>query len=110
MEVKKLDNLSFQEYLDLEIEAQQRYEYHDGRIFAMAVGSINHSLIGGNIFLAIGKALEEKNSNCFAINNDLKLHILASNKFVYPDGMIVCGENRAIPSKRSCDCESWIYC
>lgn len=44
------NNLSVQEYTSLETSTDTKYEYHDGAVFAMAGGTLNHGLICGNIF------------------------------------------------------------
>ncbi|MEL7222404.1 MAG: Uma2 family endonuclease [Bacteroidota bacterium] len=92
MEAKKIDHLSIKEYVNIEKERDARYEYHDGKIFAMAGGTIEHGLIGGNTYGEIKFQLRNANSKCIVINNDVKLHIEASNKFLYPDVMVVCDE------------------
>lgn len=92
MEIKKLNNLSIQEYTAIEQKNDTKYEYHDGSIFAMAGGTLNHGLICGNIFGEIRTALRNKKSNCTPINSEVKLHIQSKNRFLYPDTMVVCGE------------------
>ena len=92
MEAQKLNHYSLKEYLDLEIETGKKYEYHDGYLYAMAGGSLNHGLICGNIFGEIRSSLKEKNSACKVINSEIKLHIEARNSFVYPDTMVICDD------------------
>jgi Uma2 family endonuclease len=92
MEAKKLYKLSVADYLKVEQATDTRYEYHDGTIFAMAGGTVEHGLISGNTHGEIRAALKAKGKNCIAINSDVKLHIASSNKFLYPDVMVVCGE------------------
>ncbi len=82
--------LTLEEYLKLEEENHQKYEYHDGYVYAMSGGSIPHSLIGGNIFGEIREKLKGK--SCKPINNDMKLWIEHKNKYFYPDCMVVCGK------------------
>ncbi|MEL7247479.1 MAG: Uma2 family endonuclease [Bacteroidota bacterium] len=92
MEAKKLDNVSIAEYVAIEQAEDLRYEYHNGKIFAMAGGTVEHGLISGNVYGEIKFALRNKGSNCTVLNSEVKLHIEASNKFVYPDVMVVCNE------------------
>lgn len=92
MEARKLENLSIADYINIEQETDLRYEYHNGKIFAMAGGTVEHGLISGNTYGEIKFSLRNKGSNCTTINNDIKLHIVASNKFLYPDVMVVCGD------------------
>lgn len=92
MDAQKLDNLSIDEYLKIERESNTKYEYHNGAIYAMAGGTLNHGLICGNIFGEVRNALREEESNCRVMNSEIKVHIQTKNCFVYPDAMIVCGE------------------
>jgi len=92
MQATKLNNISIEEYIAIERENDTRYEYHNGEIFAMAGGTVPHGIIGGNVFGRIQSKLLDKNSPCFPINSDVKLSIDVERRFVYPDGMVVCGE------------------
>lgn len=101
MEAKKLDNLSIAEYIEIEKETQTKHEYHDGEIFAMAGGTIEHGIISGNIFGEIKFALRRNEKDCIALNSDVKLYIQSSNKFLYPDAMVVCAEIERSENKAS---------
>lgn len=92
MDAKKLNNLTVAEYIQIEEDANQKYEYHDGRIYALAGGSLNHGLICGNIFGELRSGLREKGDECKAMTSEIKLYIQSENAFVYPDAMVVCGE------------------
>lgn len=92
MDAPEPDNISLEEYLAMEREMDTRYEYHDGRIFAMAGGTIQHGLISSNLLISLGGELRSRNNACRPINNDVKLHIQASNKYLYPDAMVICDE------------------
>ena len=50
MIAKNLNNLSIKEYIKIEKQTNTKYEYHNGAIYAMAGGTLNHGLICGNIF------------------------------------------------------------
>jgi len=92
MQATELNNLSVEEYLNIEQESNSKYEYHNGHIYAMAGGTINHGLICGNIFGEIRAKLKEKDSDCKAINSEIKLHIEKLNKYIYLDTMVICGD------------------
>ncbi|MFT4666440.1 MAG: Uma2 family endonuclease [Polaribacter sp.] len=68
-----------------------KYEYHNGKIYALARGTINHSLISGNAHAELRLKLRDKGSNYLPFNSDLKLFIETTNSYVYPDTMVVCG-------------------
>ena len=84
--------LTLKEYLQLEQETHQKYEYYNGYVYAMAGGSYEHNTINGNIFIDIGGKLKGK--SCQIMNSDTKLYLENSNSYVYPDAMIFCGEKQ----------------
>jgi len=90
MEAISIDKISIEEYIALSQEQDQKYEYHDGQIFAIARGTIEHGVIGGNVLGEIGTQLKSKKSSCIPLNSDVRLHVEQGNKIFYPDVMIVC--------------------
>ena len=92
MNAFKIPKLSFADYLQIEIDSDIKHEYHDGQIYALAGGTLNHATISGNVFREIGNHLKVKQSKCVPFNSDAKLHIEALNSYVYPDSMVVCEE------------------
>ncbi len=90
MEQKKHEQyLNLEDYLNLEQETDQRYEYHNGQVFAMAGGSPKHNAICQNIQRILGNKLLHQNCNIFT--SDQKISIEEMNKFLYPDASVVCG-------------------
>ena len=92
MHKEKLNNLSIKEYITLEQDTDTKYEYHDGSIYALAGGTLNHGLICGNIFGEIRGALKKSTKECKVMNSEIKLYIPTKNTFLYPDTMVVCGK------------------
>lgn len=82
-------SLTLKEYNQLEEENSQRYEYHDGEVFAMAGGEPKHSAISGNIITALNQRLRNKDCNVFT--SDQKVHITSIKRSLYPDVSVVCG-------------------
>ena len=101
MKIHKTPNLSVEEYLRQEIETDTKYEYHNGKIYALAGGTLNHARISGNIYSDIEVELEKQNSNCLPFNSDAKLHIEKINSYVYPDCMVICGEIEKSPDNEN---------
>ena len=87
-----LKKISFLEYLEQEEQSETKHEYHDGFVWAMAGGTLNHGIIGNNVNAAIRGELMKKGGRCKPINNDVKIYIEDFNRGVYPDGMVICGE------------------
>lgn len=88
----KPKRLTFQEYINLEKENNQKYEYHDGFVIVMAGGTRNHSRISTNITSKLFSVLEEKGDKCEVFNSDTKLGFQDKSKYLYPDAMVVCGD------------------
>ena len=92
MKAYQLSGLTIEEYIQQEQESGVKYEYHNGRIFALAGGSINHGLLCGNIYSELRNGLRTKSGNCKPVTSELKLSVESQNSFVYPDTMVVCGD------------------
>ncbi|PIY08546.1 MAG: hypothetical protein COZ18_11715 [Flexibacter sp. CG_4_10_14_3_um_filter_32_15] len=75
--------LTFQEYINLERENNQKYEYHDGFVIAMAGGTINHSRIGKNVVSEIDAILKKQGDKCEVFNSDTKLAFQDKKKYLY---------------------------
>lgn len=91
MKAYNFSKLTVAQYVQHEIEMGKKYEYHDGEIFALAGGSLEHALLIGNIYAELRNGLKNKGSNCKAINSEAKLYIKNGHKYVYPDSMVICG-------------------
>ena len=82
--------LTVEEYVELEQDTNQKYEFHDGYVYAMAGGTDNHNTITLNISTEIHNRLKGK--KCRIKNSETKLWLEDKNKYVYPDAMIICGK------------------
>ncbi|MEM6347127.1 MAG: Uma2 family endonuclease [Bacteroidota bacterium] len=79
-------------YLEVEREADMKYEYHDGMITAMAGGSPEHGQIAANFTRGIGNTLGDR--PCSVYSSDVKIRVDASNRTFYPDVSVVCGQTQ----------------
>lgn len=76
-----------EEYLAFEREAEDKHEFIDGEIVAMAGASREHNLIGVNISSELHFALKGKPCEVYA--NDMRVRI-SQNRYGYPDVVVVC--------------------
>jgi len=91
---------SVEEYLALEREAEERHEYLDGQIYAMAGESPEHGAICTNLNGQLYNQLRGK--PCQTFSKDMKVRSGPTPKpgqtmkglFSYPDLLVVCGELR----------------
>ena len=81
--------VSSQEYLALEKQAVYKNEYIAGTIVAMSGASRAHNLIVTNIVTSLGQQLRGRSCEVYA--NDMRVKMPASDFYVYPDVVVVCG-------------------
>lgn len=85
-------HISLEEYFKLEETSDIKYEYYQGKVFAMAGASENHNLIFTAIYLSLGNLLDGK--SCRPYSSDFRLKVEAVNVYTYPDISVICGETR----------------
>ncbi len=80
---------TYAEYLELEANSEQRYEFVDGAVYAMAGGTPEHSRLAAAAIVQLSAALAPK--GCAVYTSDLKIRIDATNRSTYADVVVVCG-------------------
>jgi Uma2 family endonuclease len=81
--------MTFEEYLEFERQAETRHEFVDGFVFAMAGANNAHNTIAGNIFVTAKLAANK--AHCRAYVNDMNLHTPEpEGKGYYPDVFVTC--------------------
>lgn len=80
---------TFAEYVAMEEASEQKHEYLDGEIFAMAGGTLEHSQIATNVARLLGNQLLSR--PCIVYNSDARVRVLATGLATYPDVTVVCG-------------------
>ena len=76
-------------YLAAEKAADERHEYVNGKIYAMAGSSKRHNRIAGNCY----RAFMSVNSPCNAFIGDIKVRAQKRNSYYYPDVVVGCAED-----------------
>ncbi len=79
------------DYFALEAQAEQRHEYRNGQVWAMAGGTPRHSQLCANATRLLSEALDQR-ADCIVYDSNLKIEIESPHSFLYPDGSVVCGE------------------
>lgn len=74
------------EYFELEEKAQYKSEFRNGKIVAMAGGTLAHSMIIGNIFGYLFATLAD---DFMVLNSEIAIFLPTYNHFVYADNCIV---------------------
>ena len=92
MKAHKIPYISIEEYIKTENDTNTKHEYHDGKIYALAGGTLNHGLLCGNAYSEIRNKLTTKGSKCIPFTSEVKVYIEKRNSYVYPDSMVICGD------------------
>jgi Uma2 family endonuclease len=79
-----------EEYFAWEEQQLERHELIDGQVYAMSGGTINHGRIGIKITAMLDSHLD--NSACITGNSDIKISILETSDYSYPDASVTCDD------------------
>ncbi|HEY9825449.1 MAG TPA: Uma2 family endonuclease [Stenomitos sp.] len=82
--------LSPEEYFLWEENQLEKHEYIDGQVYAMSGGTKNHSLISVRLITLFSNHLD--GSGCETANSDLKVNIVETSNYTYPDISVTCDE------------------
>jgi Uma2 family endonuclease len=80
---------TLEEYFDLELSSNERYEYWDGEVFCMSGVSENHALIETNLIASLNPRLRERGCRVFPANMRIKVPSLPPYR--YADLSAICG-------------------
>ncbi len=78
---------SLEEYLEIEVNSQERHEYIDGEMILMAGGTPNHNQIAGNFYASLNFGVKRQPYRVFIA--DQRLWIPNRRIYTYPDVMVV---------------------
>jgi len=81
-----------QEYLELERSSDQKHEFYDGHVVALAGGTAQHNRITINVIASLYTQLQ--NRPCSVYSSDLRVKIPQTRSYTYPDISVVCGQER----------------
>lgn len=84
--------LTIEEYIELEKNSEERFEYFAGEVFSMAGGTPNHVRIARNVCSKLTQKLGDR--NCEAFPGDMRVKVPADGPYRYPDVSVVCGEQK----------------
>lgn len=85
---ERFSPLTPEEYLAWEDQQLEKHEYIDGQVYAMSGGSVNHGRIAIKFTAMLDAHLE--NSGCITGNSDIKIHIVETKTYTYPDASVTC--------------------
>jgi Uma2 family endonuclease len=80
-------NYTLEQYLEFELNSEERHEYIDGVVIPMTGGTPNHNEIASNLMVKLKLDLRGKPYRCFI--SDQRLWIPEPRIYTYPDVMVV---------------------
>lgn len=87
--------LTYVEYLAQEEKSDVKHEFHNGEVFAMADGTIEHAGLAAGFIRELGTALSDR--PCRVFSSDLRVQVAATGLATYPDVSVVCGKAATAP-------------
>ena len=92
MVAQPIATMTEEEYLAFERASDERHEFVDGRVYAMAGASLVHGRIIQN---TSGRLFNQLlGGPCEANTNDLRVRVSATRMNTYPDIVVICGERQ----------------
>lgn len=92
--------MTFEEYIVRERQAEFKSEYFPDEIVALAGAGRTHNLIVANLIREMGTML--KTRPCRVYPSDMKVKVVRSGALLYPDVMVVCGEEKLVDESGDC--------
>jgi Uma2 family endonuclease len=78
------------EYLAFADGQELKYEYSQGRVYAMSGGSVRHGIITANAIAHLINILADR--DCTVISPDVRVAVMNKQAYRYPDVTVFCGE------------------
>lgn len=82
--------MTLEEYLEFDANAEGRYEYYDGEVFEMSGGSPEHALLGARIGRLLGNQIDAK--GCLVYSSDVKIKVPIMPPYRYGNISALCGQ------------------
>ena len=79
-----------EEYFNWEEQQLEKHEYINGEVYAMSGGTVNHGRISLKFTAMLDTHLD--NSGCVTGNSDIKVNIVETSHYTYPDASVTCDE------------------
>lgn len=79
-----------QEYLEGEMLSEERHEYFDGHVYAMAGATDSHEIVAMNIAGLLWAHLRGKPCRVFKGDLKVRLRFIEKPLYYYPDVMVAC--------------------
>ena len=79
---------TLEEYFDLEMRSEERYEYFNGEVFCMSGSTPAHDRINMNMIVDLSNKL--RSSSCLLFSSNVRVKVPAAPPYRYPDLTATC--------------------
>ncbi len=90
-------HLTPDDYFAWEATQLEKHEYINGEVYAMTGGSVNHSRIAIRFTTMFDTHLDA--SSCITGNSGLRVNIVGTNNYTYPDASVTCDDRDKITTQ-----------
>ena len=90
MQVQPKRSYTLEEYLELDKNSEEKFEFWDGSVWSMSGASLDHNRIVMNLSVEI--AIQARQKKCAVFGSDLRVKIPDYPPYRYPDLTALCGE------------------
>ncbi len=97
MQMSEAETITVDEYFKLERLSEEKHEYLNGEVFAMAGFSVCHNMIVANVIVTMGIALD--GTDCQVFPSGIKVELDPGKHYVYPDVSVVCGKVETVEGR-----------
>ena len=84
-----LRKLTIDEYIKLELNSEERYEFIDGEALCVTGSTVSHARITGNLCTSLHPKLRKTSNEVF--NLTMRVKVPAGFPYRYPDASVACG-------------------
>jgi Uma2 family endonuclease len=88
MSVQTKPRYTLEEYFELELASEERYEYFNGEVFCMSGVSPNHAQIESRLITTLNNELRGRGCRVYPAN--IRIKVPAAPPYRYPDLAVVC--------------------
>lgn len=82
---------TLEDYIELEKNSEERWEFFEDEVWSMAGVSPKHEEAVGNLITSLNNGLRKNNRNCKVFGSNLRLKVPVYEPYRYPDVTVVCG-------------------
>ena len=82
---------TLEDYIELEKDSEERWEFFEGEVWSMAGASPNHEETVANLITSLNNGLRKNKRDCKVFGSNLRLKVPVYEPYRYPDVTVVCG-------------------